>query len=207
MRSLLFIVFLSLVFGGSAQKYAVISNPAACKAKINAHAKKTSSISAEFKETVLSSMFNTPKTASGIMLYKKDHKIRWEHQQPKKQIILINEKGMRVSENGKETQNASRNQLAKKMQSLMLSLLSGDFLNEKEFSISYFENTENYKLVLVPKNTRMAKYIAEIELIFSKKSLLLHSLSLIETPEDKITYDFSDIQLNSSISDQKFTQF
>lgn len=207
MRKFLFLVFISLVFGSSAQKYTLISNPTSCKAKINTHARNTSSISADFKETVLSSMFNTPKTASGKMLYKKEHKIRWEHQQPKKQIILINEKGMRVSENGKETQNASRNQLAKKMQALMLSLLNGDFLNENEFSITYYENAENYKLILVPKNARMAKYIAEIELIFSKKDLFLNSLSLIETPEDKITYDFSKIQLNTFISDQKFSQF
>ena len=80
--ALLFVA--SLSFG---QSYSRISNTSAVKSKINAKAKSTTSISANFSEEVHSSMFNSSKKASGKLNYKQSDKIRWEHISPKKQII------------------------------------------------------------------------------------------------------------------------
>ena len=205
-RIILFILLISTIttFG---QSFTKISNSASCKSKINAKAKETKSISADFEEVMYSSMFKTPKKAKGKLLYKDPSKIRWEHISPKKQIILIDGAKARFQENGKEVTNPTANKVVKKIQGLMVQLFSGDFLNEKEFSVSYYESLTKYKLILKPKSSRMSRYISSIELLFSKKTALLDEMTMIETADDKLVYSFSNTQTNGSISDTKFTQF
>ena len=185
----------------------MISDPSICKKQINDHAKSTSSISAYFTEESYSSMLIGVQTANGKLNYKKSDKIRWEHFSPRQQIVLINGNQIRLSENGKEVKNASANRIAKKVQALMLQLFNGDFLNEKEFSISYFENSYNYKLILKPKNGRMSNYISKIEMVILKKTLALRELVLQESETDKIVYSFSSVIFNTVLSDSNFTKF
>ncbi len=204
-----FILFILLIVANTTfgQSFTKISNSSTCKAKINAKAKETKSISADFEEVMYSSMFKTPKKAKGKLLYKDPSKIRWEHISPKKQIILIDGAKARFQENGKEVTNPTANKVVKKIQGLMVQLFSGDFLNEKEFSVSYYESSSQHKLILKPKSSRMSRYISSIELLFSKKTALLDEMTMIETAEDKLVYSFSNTQTNGSISDSKFTQF
>lgn len=190
-----------------AQNFSRIQNSVPVKAKINQKAKSTTAISANFSEEVHSSMFNSAKKATGKLNYKKSNKIRWEHITPKKQIILIDGTKVQMKENGKVVNNVATNRIVKKVQSLMMQLFNGDFLNEKEFRISYYQNSSSYKLVLKPKSSRMAKYISSIEMIFNKKTLALSQMNLIETEDDRVEYKFSSIIMNKPISDSKFKQF
>lgn len=207
MHKILIPFFLFFVLSVSGQTFSKITNTANCKAKINTKAKATKAIEADFNETVYSSMFNTPKNAKGELTYKKDDKIRWEHTSPKKQIILISGSNARFQEKGKEVSNPTANRVVKKIQGLMVQMFNGDFLNEKEFTISYYESSKQYKLILRPKSSRMSKYITTIELLFSKSTLLLDEMTMIETEADKINYTFSQVKTNTTISETKFTQF
>jgi len=207
MHRLLFIITLLISFGGTAQSYTKVKNSAAVKDKINTQAKSTNAIEADFKEVIYSSMYNNPKTGNGKLKYKQANKIRWEHILPKKQIVLINESKVRLFEDGKEVKNVASNQIIKKVQSLMMQLFSGDFLNEKEFKVYYYENESTYRLVLTPKNSRMSKYIARIKMDFDKNSLKLQKMIFIETEADKIVYTFSSVTFNGQISDSNFTKF
>jgi outer membrane lipoprotein carrier protein len=204
LSGILFTLITSISF---AQDYKKISNPASCKKAIQDQHKSAKSISADFHEKVYSEMFETPQKGSGKMFFKQSQKIRWEHTAPKKQVILINGKNVRMSENGKEVKNTASKTILKKVQNIMLQMLSGEFLEEKDFTITYFENTVNYKLVLTPKNDRMARYIAQVELIFEKKSLVLKEMSLIEKENEKIVYTFTNVQVNGAIDESKFTIF
>ena len=201
----LFIVIFLISFVGNTQSYSKVKDVTKCKQLINTKAKKTSSISGDFTEVIHSSMFNSEKKATGRMSYKREDKIRWEHISPKKQIILIDGKKMRMME--KEITNSTSNRIVKKVQGLMLQLFNGDFLNEKEFTITYFENSKNYKLILKPKSSRMSKYISSIEMIFNKRDIALKQLILKETEDDKIVYKFNNILFNKAISNTTFTRF
>ncbi len=203
----LFITILFLSFNGRAQNYVKLKDVSRCKQRINEKANNTSSIKADFSEEIFSSMLKNSQKAKGILRYKKENKIRWEHLSPKKQIILIDGKTMKYSENGKEIKNAGTNRVVKKVQGLMMQMFNGDFLDEKEFTIYYYENTLNYKLVLVPKSSRMSNYITSIELIFDKNTLAMKKLTLKESEEDKIVYTFTNIVFNKEIKNTTFTQF
>jgi len=207
MTRLIFITLLLLTFNGIAQNYVELTDNSRCKQRINSQANRTTTIAANFSEEIFSSMLKTSSKAKGILRYKKENKIRWEHVSPNQQIILIDGKSIKYSENGKEVKNAGSNRVVKKVQGLMIQMFNGDFLNEKEFSIMYFENSMNYKLILLPKSSRMSNYIASIELIFDKNTLAMKNLTLKETEEDKIVYTFTSIVFNKEISNTTFTQF
>ncbi len=204
LNGLLFLLVSSISFG---QEYKKISSPATCKKSIQDHHKSTKSITADFTEKVHSAMFESPQKGSGKLFYKQSDKIRWEHTEPKKQVILINGKSVKMSENGKEVTNATSKAVIKKIQNMMIQMLSGDFLNEKDFNIAYYENANNYKLVLTPKNDRMKRYISQVDLIFEKKALVLKEMSMVEDESEKIVYTFTNTQVNGTIDETKFTKF
>lgn len=190
-----------------AQDFAVAKNSTAIKQKIEQKHRSTSSIRADFQEEVNSVMFTSTQKSTGTLDFKKEDKIRWEIIQPQKQIILINGSTVKLSENGKSVSNPAATKVVKKIQGLMLSMLSGEFLNEKDFSIQCYENSTFYKLVLRPKHPRISKYILQIDLIFNKSTLLLHQMDLRESKEQKVIYTFSNVKANQTINDQRFNQF
>lgn len=190
-----------------AQEYTKISDPKACKAALEKQHKETKSIQADFTETASSSLLSTPQKGSGKMWYKKENKIRWEKTKPDSQIILINGKNVKLQEKGKEVSSASSKMVVKKIQQLMVQMMTGEFLNEKDFKISYYENKSNYKLILVPKSDKMKRYVAEISLIFGKDELLLKELTMKQNDTDKLVYNFSNMQQNGTINDTKFNTF
>ncbi len=203
--SLLF--FLSLSTTISAQEYTKINDPKACKAALEKQHKETKSIQADFTETTTSSLLTAAQKGSGKMWYKKENKIRWEKSKPESQVILINGKAVKLQEKGKEVSSASSKIVVKKIQSLMVQMMTGEFLNEKEFKISYFENKSNYKLILTPKSDKMKRYVSEINLIFSRKELTIKELTMMTDSDNKLVYSFSNMEVNGTINDTKFTTF
>lgn len=201
-----FLLFL-LALNASAQDYSKIPDPKACKAALEKQHKETKAIKADFTETATSALLTNAQKGSGKMWYKKENKIRWEKTKPENQIILINGKTVKLQEKGKEVSSASSKMVVKKIQGLMVQMMTGEFLNEKEFRINYFENKSNYKLVLTPKSDKMKRYVSEINLIFGKKELTIKELTMQTDKDNKLVYSFSNMEVNGTINDSKFTTF
>jgi outer membrane lipoprotein carrier protein len=203
MKYLLFFATISFSFIGISQDYKMVSDKSPVKAEIEKKHKETNSIIADFSEKVHSDMFKEPQSGNGKLYFKKENKVRWEHTSAK-QLILINGDNVKLYEDGKLVSNPASQKVVKQIQGMMISMLSGDFLNEKEFSITYQENTKYYRLSLTPKNPRMAKHLTKIELRFSKSSLLLDEMTMIEKGNQKIIYTFTNLKTNQTIVDSKF---
>ncbi len=203
--SLVVLLLLSLHVSG--QEFKKMSDAAKCKTAIQKKQNTIKSLTADFKETVYSEMFDDSQKATGKLSYKKSNKIRWEHTSPTKKILLIDGSKVKYSENGKEVKNPTSKAVVKKIQDLMVKMLSGSFLDGKDFAITYYENTTQYKLVLKPNSERLSKYIESIVLFFDKKDCLLKEMSLVESEDEKIVYTFSNAQVNPTINDTKFTSF
>lgn len=202
-------LFLFMLFSASlsAQDYTKIADPKACKAALEKQHKETKAIQADFTETATSPLLTSPQKGSGKMWYKKENKIRWEKSKPESQIILINGKTVKLQEKGKEVSSASSKMVVKKIQGLMVQMMTGEFLNEKDFKISYYENKSNYKLILTPKSEKMKRSISEIILIFNKKELTIKELTMLTDNDNKLVYSFSNMEVNGTINDSKFTTF
>ncbi|MFA7274768.1 MAG: outer membrane lipoprotein carrier protein LolA [Crocinitomicaceae bacterium] len=203
----LIVVFFLMPLVSFSQEFKKLTDATACKNAIQKKQKSLNALRADFSETVYSSMLNTPQKGTGSLLYKQEQKIRWEHLTPKKSLILIDGSKVKYSENGKEIKDPSTKMVVKKVQSLMVQMLSGSFLDGKDFTITYFESASQYKLNLVPKNSRMSKYIESIVLVFNKKDLTLQEMSMVESEEEKVVYTFRNILSNPAINDSKFQTF
>ena len=203
--NVLFFIFLCTI--AFSQEFKKISDPSKCKSAIQKQQKWTRSLIADFKETLHSEMFEETQKATGKLYFLQAQKIRWEHISPVKKILLIDGNKVRYSEKGKEIKDPSTKAIVKKIQSLMVKMLSGTFLDDKDFKISYYENSSQYKLELKPLSQRMSKYIDYVVLVFDKKYLQLKEMSLVESENEKLVYSFSNALLNNSISDIKFSDF
>ncbi len=194
-------------FTYSSSDYVKLKDASECKKKIKEKSSSTTTLYATFSENKFSKLFNKPKTGKGELYFKKKDKIRWEHTSPISQIILIDGKNIKYQEDNKEVTNLTTTKIVKKIQSLMVNLISGDFLNEKDFSIEYQSNQVNYKLILMPTSSKISKYIQKVELIFDIKNLALKEMTLEESTTEKVVYEFSNVKFNTSIEDSKFNKF
>ena len=201
---LLLLVVSTKIYG---QEYTKLADSKACKAALEKQHKETKAIQADFTETATSSLLTNAQKGTGKMWYKKENKIRWEKTKPESPVILINGKTVKLQEKGKEISSASSKMVVKKIQSLMVQMMTGEFLNEKEFKISYLENKSNYKLILTPKSDKMKRYVSEINLIFGKKELTIKELTMLTDSDNKLVYSFSNMEVNGTINDTKFTTF
>lgn len=191
----------------NAQGYTKLENPASCKEALKKQHKEMNSLKADFEETTYNSLLSTPQKGTGVLYFKKEASIRWESLTPQKKTILIHNKQVKFYENEKEIKSAGTKMIVKRVQELMVNLISGDFLNEKDFSIAYYGNASNYKLVLVPKQQKLKKYVQKIQLIFSKSSLLLEEMTLFSNDSDKVVYTFSKVKTNTTLADTLFTKY
>ena len=208
MTKYLFIFSLLLFsFTSSTFDYIKLKDASECKKKIKEKSGSTNTLYATFSENKFSSLFNNPKSGKGEIYFKKKDKIRWEHTSPISQIILIDGKSIKYQEDKKELNNVTTTKIVKKIQSLMVNLISGDFLNEKDFAIEYLSNQLNYKLILRPTSSKLSKYIQKVELVFDIKNLALKEMTLEETATEKVVYGFSNVSFNKTIEDNKFTKF
>lgn len=205
MRTLLSIFSILILANSFSQDFKPANNTSQIKSELKRQMDAVSSIQADFKEYVFSTMFKEPQSGYGKFTYQKENQVRWDHRSVN-QLILINGTETKLYESGKLVSNPTSKRIVKQIQNLMISMLSGDFLSENQFTIQYYSSPADYRLVLKPKNPRMARYISTIKLDFNKKTKLLNKISMIEKNGQKIIYAFSNLQVNHKISQATFTQ-
>jgi outer membrane lipoprotein-sorting protein len=176
-------------------------------AKLKEASKQTNSITADFTEEKYASYLKEPQKSAGKFYYKKKDKLRWEIISPIKYIFISNEDKIKIQDNGKDVNVSSANQVVHKIQELMLTLVNGEFNSSKMFAPNYFETTDSYYVKLIPKNKRLADLFNDIELCFSKETLLLKELDFHEKSGDKSIMMFSNSKTNQLINDSVFTNF
>ena len=206
MKYVLLISTWVLAFTTFSQDFKKMDKLEACKKALQEKHKQLKTLKADFEEISNNSMLNETQKSTGVFYFQKDDKIRWENKSPKQRAILISGKNVKLYEDSKEVKNATTKMVVKRVQDLMLNMLGGDFLNETEFSITYYENSSSYKLVLVPKTAKLKKYVSKMELIFNKTSLLLQELKMISIDDDKVTYKFTNVKPNITIAETVFTK-
>lgn len=206
-----YIFFLSLVFYNMnfvyGQELQLISDASEFLKKLKQTSASTLSIKADFTEEKFLSYLKDPHKSSGIFYYKKENKLRWEKHTPSVYIFIVNGNMVKIKENEKEKDVSSLNEAIGKIKELMLTLVSGEFYNNKTFIQTYFQNNEVYFVKLIPKNKKLASIFETIELTFSKKTMRLKELSFHEKSGDKSVMKFYNDTVNENLSDHLFNNF
>ena len=129
------------------------------------HFTNLSFIECNYKQEKELSMLNEPLISTGIFKYEKEGDISWEQQTPFKEIFLINGK--------------SDNTFDKHIKQFVMSILTGDILNDTKLAVSYSEGEQSYIVVITPKKGAIKKKLEEIILTFHKEIVTLSQLDII----------------------------
>lgn len=166
--------------------------------------KKTNTLSVDFVQTKNLKMLKNKVIQNGKMNYAKENKVRIDYLSPKKSSIIINNGKSFLIENGKTT-NVTNNMAFKRINQLILSCLKGDIANSKEFKASYYENNNQYFLILTPVAKAMQGYISTIHLLFDKNNMTLQRMQLNEPNSDFTLFEFSNKKINEAVDTKIFT--
>lgn len=191
----------------NAQEMKSLANATDFFSKLKTVSSNTKSIKADFTEEKHLSYLKEPQKSSGLFYYEKEDKIRWEQSTPFQYVILVNDDKIKIMENGKEKDVTAAKRMVNKIKEMLLMLVNGSYLDNKAFTSSYFENKNEYIVVLVPTHKKMKNFFDKIQLSFSKDSIHLNELVFFEHSGDKSTMKFFKQHFNEDINDNVFSQF
>lgn len=207
MRSYLLLVL--LIFIGSsfqAQEAGMsASEITSFKEKVIAAAKTTNTIKTDFIQYKhLDFLANDVKT-SGKMVFKAPNLVKWEYTNPYQYSVIFKENKLLINDGGTKSKvDIGNSKLFKKLNELIVNSVKGNMFNDADFSVSFYKSTQYNKAVFVPKDKKIANYIASFELLFNKADAQVHEVKMLEPSQDFTRIIFKNRILNSVINDSVF---
>ena len=145
---------------------------------LKAHFINLNHIECNYKQEKELSKLNKPLISTGIFKYEKEGNISWEQQTPFKETFFINGK--------------LDNKFNKHINQFIMTILTGDILNDPKLEVSYLEDEQSYIVVMTPKKGEMKKKLKEIILTFHKEIVRLSQLDIISQNGDVSRINFFD---------------
>lgn len=204
MRSIAVLISILLSFTIFGQ-YTTVSKPESIKVFIKEKQANLKTIESKFEETTVNTMLKEPQKGKGYFYFSKPNKIRWENS-TSQVTMLMDGKRTQLFEKGKIVNGVAANKITASIQSMIVSMINGDFLDNGNYNIQYFQSSTQYKLQLEPKNSRMAKEIKQMNLYFNRSNGLLSSMEMIQNTGASVSYQFTDMKVNKEIANNKYTQ-
>lgn len=206
MKNIIITIILSTFFILINAQETILENPQRFLSVISQLSKKTTSIEADFVQEKKVSYLKDVAISSG-KFYSQNGNMRWEQTKPHSYIMMVSEQGVQIKDDGKEKNyGAMANKFMEQIQGIMMSSMSGNFTENKDFSPTYFQNSKEYVVKLTPVNRRLSKMFKGIYLSFYKTTFRLKTLTFVqEDGESKMI--FSNEKFNSNLSSELFTKF
>lgn len=187
------------------QNFKIVKDTNALKQKIESMSKATTSIESDFTQEKNLSMLSEKIISKGHFVFKKENLLRWEYSTPSKYLIVINKEKVTIKDEKKTTKyDMNSNKVFKEINDIMLSCVQGTIFKSNKFKTSYFENTQFYKLELIPQVKNMKETFKKINLYFDKNVTSVAKIEMIETNEDLTSLDFTNKKLNAPIAETIF---
>lgn len=183
-----------------------MSEPDLFKNKLKEFSTTTKSIESTFIQNKNLSILAKPLISKGVFYYKKDKKVRWEYTEPFKYLIIINDTKIFIKDKSNSKQyDTQSNKMFQELNNFLIGCITGELLNNnKDFSISFKENSKLYNVELVPKNIKMSKMLTKIVINFNKNDLSVDELKMYEQNNDNTVINFYNKKLNTTVADEKF---
>ena len=201
------VVGISATFASPADTtYTVLKDTTALKTRVNTYSKNLTTIESNFTQKKYMSVLTEPSESNGYFCYKNGTMIRWEYIEPFKYLIVINNGRLAVhDENKTNSYDLTSNKAFLEMNSKLGKILQGNvFIDQNDFACMFFENSQNYKLVLTPKAKAHTGFFSRVILYFDKKIFSVSRVVILELSGDKTDIEFTDRKINSPVPDEKF---
>jgi len=173
---------------------------------IHAAASRVDSISADFVQEKHLPILAKPLISEGRLFYRRPDALRWEYTSPVKSVLLMYGGDARrfvQSDRGLVEDASVRLQAMQFVMPEISSWLGGRFQDNPLFDASL--NGVN-KILLVPKDPGMARFIQRIELLMSDRPGVIDQVLIFESEDAFTRMIFSRTQVNPALDDRLFQE-
>lgn len=208
MRKYFTILFLILSVAILSAQENVMTNAeiAIFKEKVIQEAKTTKSINTDFTQYKHLDFLSNDVKTSGKMFFKAPHHVRWEYTHPYLYSVVFSEDQLLINDGGSKSKvDIGNSKLFRKLNQLIVNSVTGDMFSDSDFEVSFFSNSKYNKAVFLPKDKKIAEFIASFELYFDKKNSQVYEVKMIEPSQDFTRIVFNNRVLNTNIDDKVFT--
>ena len=173
------------------------------KAQVQAKNQSIQTMQTDFLQRKHSDFMTKDIESFGKMAFAKPSQLNWQYTKPYQYRIIFLKDNITVNDAGKVSQIKADNKVFKKINHLIISSVTGDMFDEKEFTISLLQSGKHTLVKLLPKDKTLLKYIREINLYFDAQ-YLVDRVKLIEPTADYTEIIFTNKKLNTSIDEANF---
>ena len=176
------------------------------KEKVIASAKSTKTIKTDFVQFKHLDFLADDVKTSGKMVFKAPNLVKWEYTNPYKYSVIFKEDQLLINDGGTKSKvDIGNSKLFKKLNQLIVNSVKGNMFSDSDFMVSFFKSSKYNKAVFVPKDSKIASYIASFELLFNKDDAQVYEVKMIEPSEDFTRIVFTNRVLNNTINDSIFS--
>lgn len=199
------LMLISFTYGQTPKGFTTLSNTHSFKEKIRETSAQTQSISSDFKQEKHLTMMEEVLVSNGRFLFKKENKVRWEYLEPIVYAIIINQNRFIINNDGKVSEfDTESNKLFKEINNMIVMAIRGDFVDDQDFSASFYQDEKTYLAVLKPQNELLVEVLNQIEIYFQKDDIAVSEVKFIEPGDDFTKIMFYNKKVNIEINDDQF---
>lgn len=201
------LIFLLLGFAMVAQETTMTPDEIiSFKEKVIAESQSTKTITSDFVQYKHLDFLSNDVKTSGKMAFKAPNKVKWEYTDPYQYSVVFQEDQLLINDGGTKSKvDIGNSKLFKKLNELIVNSVKGNMFHDEDFEVSFYKSPKYDKAVFVPKDRKIAEYIASFELLFNKDDAQVHEVKMVEPSKDFTQIIFQNRILNSEINDSVFS--
>ncbi|NND88835.1 MAG: outer membrane lipoprotein carrier protein LolA [Flavobacteriaceae bacterium] len=175
------------------------------KTKVESAASATRTIQTDFVQFKHMDFLSNDIKTVGKMMFKAPDKVRWEYTEPYQYQVIFKEEQLLINDGGTKSKiDIGNSKLFKKLNRLIVNSVKGNMFIDDDFTMKYSQSPVAYKVIFTPKDEKIADYIAQFELLFSKEDNQVMEVKMIEPSKDFTRILFKNRVLNKTIDDAVF---
>lgn len=205
-KNILIILFFTLSFTVFGQQKMTTSEIATFKSKLIETNKNVKSLTADFVQYKHMDFLSKDIESSGKFYLNGTNELLWKYIKPQEMNILFKNNKIITKSKGKTNSvDLSSNKRFEQLNDFIVGTYNGNFLDDKNFNISYFKEGSNRIVKLTPKQKDLSKYIKTVELFFKSNEFIVSEVKLIEPSDDYTKIIFKNKVENAKINPSVFS--
>ncbi len=164
-----------------------------------------STLSCVFRQVKYISYLSAQIESDGKFYFKSTNFIRWEYLHPYQYAIIVNAGKLKINGNNNDIQYKIReNKYIEKLNNVIQDSFCGDIFSNDNYDALLEENSNEYRLKLIPKEDEIKNIITLVYLHFNKQTLSVSRIVIHEPSKDNTSISFTDHVFNQALDSNIF---
>ncbi len=203
----IFFIFLFFAASSFAQETEMNSSEISkFKSQVERQSKKTTAVQADFVQYKHLDFLSNDIETVGKLIFKAPNSVKWQYVKPYEYRVIFKDDRLLINDGGKKSKiDIGNNKLFSKMNELIVNSVTGNMFDESQFDIKYQKTSQFNRAIFLPKDGKLAGYIAAFEISFNKNSGEVEEVKMVEPSKDFTRIVFKNRKINNPINDAVFS--